>query len=306
MNHGCPNSQCKVSYQLLFQVKDGHFFRRDDSRYIQRFKCKICGTKYSKATFTLEKNQKKRRINQQVRANLSSGMSMRACAYNLKVARKTIERKLVYLAKKARMNQQKFLELVRENPLEKIQFDDLISSVHTKLKPISVSVVVDPKTFLILGARCAEIPAFGHLAAISRKKYGRRKNLHPKILSELLFDLKEVISPFVEIRTDEHKRYPEIIKKIFPHSTHDFYKGMRASVVGMGELKTKGYDPLFAINHTLACFRYGIDRFIRKTWCTSKKIENAQMHIDIYIDYHNEKKLWKRFKSKKLKKLVIH
>jgi transposase-like protein len=290
MEQGCPNKSCKVSYQILFQVKDGFYHRRDDSRKIQRYKCKICQTRYSRATHTLEFAQKKRRLNRMIRANLASGMSMRSCAYNLNLARKTIERKFVYLAKKSRMNQKALLESWRYNPIKDVQFDDLISSIHTKLKPVSVSVVIDPRTFKILGARVAEIPAFGKIAALSRRKYGRRQNQHPQVLSELLFDLKGSISSDALFKTDEHKRYPEIIAKHFPRAQHKAYKGLHASIIGMGELKTKNYDPLFAINHTLACFRGGMNRFIRKTWCTSKTLKHTQDHIDIYIDYYNEKK----------------
>jgi len=228
---------------------------------------------------------------------------MRACAYNLKVARKTIGRKLLYLSKKAKINQQKLLLLWEQNPLKNIQFDDLISSIHTKLKPISISVVVDPKSYMILGAQVAEIPAFGKTAKISRAKYGRRQNMHPQILSELLSNLKSVIASDALFVTDEHKRYPEIIKKYFPFSKHETHKSIPASVAGMGELKTRSFDPLFAVNQTLACFRYGIDRFIRRTWCTSKKMENVQHHIDIYLDYHNEKKLFRC--KKKAKKIIL-
>lgn len=290
MEQGCPNKSCKVFHQTVFQVKDGHYYRRDDSRRIQRYKCKICFSRYSKATHTLEFAQKKRRLNKMIRANLASGMSMRSCAYNLNLARKTIERKFVYLAKKARMNQRELLKMWTQNPLVNIQFDDLISSIHTKLKPISVSVVVDSKNLKILGARAAEIPAFGKIAEISRRKYGKRANHHPQTLSKLLFELKTFISPTAEFKTDEHRRYPEIIASHFPKAKHKASKGLPASIVGMGELKTKRFDPLFAINHTLACFRGGMNRFFRRTWCTSKSLEHTQDHIDIFIDYYNEKK----------------
>jgi len=290
MKQGCPNKSCKVFHQIIFQVKDGRFYRHDDSRTIQRYKCKICLTRYSHSTHTLEFAQKKRRLNKVIKFNLASGMSMRACAYNLNLARKTIERKFVYLAEKARLNQAELLLLWRKNPINEIQFDDLVSSIHTKLKPITVSVVVDPSTFKILGAQVAEIPAFGKIAELSRKKYGRRQNHHPQVLSKLLFDLKECIAPTATFKTDEHKRYPELIGKHFPNAKHITHKGIPASIVGMGELKTRRYDPLFAINHTLACFRGGMNRFIRRTWCTSKSQKHTQAHIDIFIDYYNEKK----------------
>jgi hypothetical protein len=290
MNHGCPNILCKVFQQSIYQIKDGFYYRRDDSRLIQRFRCKICRQRYSKSTFTLEFAQKKRRLNKTIRNNLASGMSMRSCAYNLNIARKTVERKFIYLAKLARLNQQELLKLWAQNPIAEVQFDDLISSIHTKLKPISVSVVVDPRSFKILGARAAEIPAFGKIAEISRRKYGRRKNHHPEILSKLLFELKNSISKTAVFKTDEHKRYPEMIAKHYPQAVHKTSKGLPATIVGMGELKSKSYDPLFAINHTLACFRGGMNRFFRRTWCTSKTMQHTQDHIDIYIDYYNEKK----------------
>jgi len=291
MNIGCPNKSCVFYNKSDFQMKDGFYFRRDDSRKIQRFRCKTCKTRYSKSTFKLEKNQKKRRINHIVRSMLSSGMSQRNCAYVLKVARKTIERKILYLSKKAELNQANFLSQFKMHPVLDVQFDDLISSIHTRLKPISVSVVICPQTYTILGAKVSEIPAFGKLAEISRRKYGKRKNLHPETLDKLLLDLKPFISNIAHFKTDEHKHYPGLIRKHFPNSTHQTFKGQRATIVGMGELKTKNYDPLFAINHTLACFRYGMNRFLRRTWCTSKKLENIQRHINIFIDFHNERKL---------------
>ena len=297
MQKGCPNKLCKVFHQIIFQAKDGHYYRCDDSRKIQRYRCKICKKRYSKATHTLEFAQKKRRFNKTIRANLASGMSMRACSYNLNLARKTIERKFIYLSKLARVNQEALIQRWKENPFNEVQFDDLISSIHTKLKPISISVVVDPITFKILGASAAEIPAFGKIAEISRRKYGRRLNQHPVTLSKLLFDLKGIIAKEALFRTDEHKHYPEIIRKHFPKALHKKHKGLPASVVGMGELKTRKYDPLFSINHTLACFRDGMNRFIRKTWCTSKTLKHTQYHIDIFIDYHNEKKEKMRIKK---------
>jgi len=287
----CPNNLCPSCKIGQFQLKDGFYFRREDSRKIQRYRCKICQTRYSKSTFSLEKNQKKRRINLIVRNMLSSGISQRNCAYILKVARKTIERKLLYLSKKSKFNQEITLGCFKENPIHDVQLDDLISSIHTKLKPISVSVVVCPKTYLILGASVSEIPAFGKLAEVSKRKYGKRKNEHPKVLEKLLIDLKPYISQIAHFKTDEHKKYAEIIRKHFPDSTLQQFKGKRATVVGMGELKTKSYDPIFAINHTLASFRYGMNRFLRRTWCTSKKLENVQHHINIFINFHNERKL---------------
>ena len=55
-----------------------------------------------------------------------------------------------------------------------IQFDELQTIEHTKCKPVSVAVAVSKKERKILGIEVSQMPATGHLAAISRKKYGKR------------------------------------------------------------------------------------------------------------------------------------
>lgn len=288
MNLGCPNPKCKVHQQPLFQKKDGHYFRADDARFIQRFKCKICSKKYSSATFKLEYRQKKRRFNQYIRQDYTAGKSINRMALHLNLHPKTIERKLQYLAEKARRSQKNLLQKMQKNKIAEIQFDDLIASIHTKLKPVSISVVIDPEQRVILGARVAEIPAFGKIAEISKRKYGRRQNLHPKTLDRLLFDLRENIASDCVFKTDEHKRYSEIIFKNYPHAKHLTFKGERATVAGFGEMKQRAFDPLFQINQTLAMFRANMNRLFRRSWNTSKKQMSLQEHLDIFIDYFNE------------------
>jgi len=52
-------------------------------------------------------------------------------------------------------------------------------------------------------------------------------------------------------------------------------------------IKKVGIDPLFGINHTLAMLRANISRLVRKTWCTTKKINQLANQLAIYIDYLN-------------------
>jgi len=288
MNTGCPNKECKVYLQPHFQKKDGHYFREDDARKIQRFQCKICLKKYSSSTHKLEYRQKKRRFNQRIREDYASGKSMNRLVIHTKLHPKTIQRKIEYLAKKARFSQQKLHQEIHEEKANEVQFDDLITSVHTKLKPLAISVVINPKDRIILGAVVSEIPAFGKIAKISRRKYGRRKNMHTKNLDLLLERLRNVIAHNAIFKTDEHKRYPELIQKHYPRSRHFTYKGERASVAGLGELKVKSFDPLFNINQILATFRANINRLFRRTWNTTKKEQHLQDHVDIFIDYFNE------------------
>jgi len=291
MIQGCPNLNCKFYQQSDYVLKDGRFYRADDRHFVQRYKCKLCKKKFSYSTNTLEYRQKKRTINSIIKNELASGLSQRRCARNLKIDTKTVARKLIYLARKARINQADFLKSIQDGIIKEVQFDDLITSIHTKLKPVSISVIIDSKNRLILGAKVSEIPAFGKIAKMSRRKYGRRENHHPKNLDELFNVISSKIDPNAKFKTDEHQFYPKILAKYFPHCKHQRFKSMRASVAGLGELKSKKYDPLFMINHTLAMFRANINRLFRKTWCTSKSEQLLQDHVDIFVDYFNQMRL---------------
>ncbi len=213
-------------------------------------------------------------------------ISLRRAAKHLGIHRTTVERKLRYLARKARARNQKFLKS-RKNKVRHLQFDDLITIEHTKLKALTVSIAVDAHTRQVLGAKVARIGSFGHLANLSRKKYGRRTNRHSHALEALFQTIAPSVMANALIESDEHMRYPEFVRHYLPNREYKRYKGGRGCIAGQGELKKLGYDPLFVLNHTCAMFRANINRLIRKTWCTTKKPGRLQMHLEIFIDYYN-------------------
>lgn len=213
---------------------------------------------------------------------------MRRTARILNVHYLTVQRKLIYLAAKARRKHTEYLQDLKSQPVKHLQFDDLITSVHTKLKPLSVSIAIDADSRAILGVKVSEIPAFGHLAELSRRKYGRRKNQHEQKLNELFSEIAHVVHPNARICSDEHRLYAPAVASFFPHSDYRQFKGEKACVAGQGELKKIQYDPLFMINHTCAMFRGNINRLIRRTWCTTKKESMLENHLQIFIAYNNQ------------------
>ena len=287
MYYCCPNSNCKVYKKAICVIKNGTFKRKSDSQIVQKFKCTGCKKQFSKATFTLEKYQKKRTINYQVLKYISSNNSMRRIAKNLNVDKKTIKRKLDYLNIKAEQKNQKFLTRLKKDKVINLQIDDLITIEHTKLKPLTVSIAIDKNRRYILGAEVSKIPAFGHLAKLSVKKYGYRKSEHQEGLKRLFDKIQPVVSENALIESDEHKLYPEFIRKYFFKAEFIQSKGEKSCVAGQGELKKVKRDPLFMINHTCAIFRANINRLIRKTWCSTKRPEMLQKHINVFIYYYN-------------------
>jgi len=222
-----------------------------------------------------------------VEALLCSKMSMRRIAKVLRVDKKTVHRKLIFLGLKAKRFNEDYLEQNFSKSITHMQFDDVITKEHTKLKPLSISIAVDTQTRKILGLRVAQIPAFGHLASLARQKYGKRVSTHQKELDTFLEKLTPYIHSKAIIRTDEHKTYPDLVKRHFPNAEHQRFKGGRGCVAGQGELKKLHRDPLFILNHTCAMLRDNIARLIRKSWCLTKSPVMLQYHLDLYMKYHN-------------------
>ncbi|WP_408096559.1 hypothetical protein ACJVC5_16090 [Peredibacter sp. HCB2-198] len=284
MNKTCPNPSCAFPH---FVIRDGHFRRKDDSKVIQRFRCKNCGTRFSNATFSEAYRQKKRRVNFPLLKLLASGNSLRRSALLLGIHRTTVERKLSFLGKKCRrLNQESLLKL--KGRIHNIQIDDLITKENSKLKPLSVSICVDENRRRILAVEVSQIPAFGHLSRFALKKYGQRKDEHFEGLTRLFQTITPIVSSEVLVKSDEHQRYPGFVSAYLPKAKHLTFKSERGCVAGQGELKKVQFDPLFIVNHTCALLRANVNRLIRKTWCTTKDPKRLKDHLDVFVYFYNE------------------
>lgn len=293
MNRGCPNLNC----QSREFIKDGFYFRKNDSRKIRRYKCSKCNKKFSASTFQLEYRQKKRRVNYPFLKLYASGISLRKISKLLGIHQITAKRKLNYLAMKANMMNMKQLKDFEKFKIRHIQIDDLITIEHTKLKPLSVSTAVCADSRLILGNEVSQIPAFGHLARFSRKKYGERPSKHREGLERLFSNIKKYVIEKPVVSSDEHLLYPEFVNRHFPNAVHKRYKSERGCVTGQGELKKKKFDPIFSINHTYAMLRANINRLFRRSWCTTKDPKELKKHLDIYSYFHNKEILENNFRT---------
>ncbi len=269
-------------------VRKGRYFRTSDGQWIQRYFCLFCRKTFSSATDLPCYWQKKRKLNAAFDRLYSSCVSQRRAAILLGVNRKTAIRKFRFLAQQGRLKQGHWLKELAKTPVCKVQFDDLETSEHTKCKPLSVALAVEPKSRKILGFQVSSMPAKGHLAAIALKKYGPRADDRPQGWDALFQSLQPVVREDAEWLSDENPHYPRHLKRHHPKATHQTVKGRRGCVAGQGELKKIGFDPLFSLNHTCAMLRANLNRLVRRTWCTTKNPQGLIDHLWIYVRYHNE------------------
>jgi transposase-like protein len=287
MKKSCSNLGCALPEDF---IKDGSFRRKDDSKLIQRYRCKNCGTRFSSSTFTDTFWQKRRRINGRLVDLLSSGVSLRRSAILLRVNRRTIEKRLPFHARRCQKRNDRQLKPF-QGYTPNVQIDDLITKENSKLKPLSVSLAVDKDRHFILGTEVSQIPAFGHLAKVAIDKYGPRTDEHNEGLKRLferlsLFAVKEVL-----IESDEHQRYPSFVSAYFPQGKHQTFKSEKGCIAGQGELKKLQFDPLFSVNHACAMLRANINRLFRRTWCSTKDPRRLKNHLDIFIYFYNHMRI---------------
>ena len=263
----------------------GSYKRSSDGQVIKRYCCKVCKTTYSAATLSPLKWQKKRHINHPLMELLSNNINLNAAARILRVNPKTVAKKLRFLG--SMCQEMNMNNCQNYSQINDIQFDELQTIEHTKCKPLSVAVAVSKKERKILGFEVSSMPATGHLAKISRKKYGKRPDDRLKGMRQLFDHLSQQLSSDISISSDECPFYKSVVKKYFPAANYNQYLGKKGCIAGQGELKKTAFDPIFSINHTFAMMRANISRLIRKTWNTTKKVEGLIDHLNIYVWMHN-------------------
>jgi transposase-like protein len=291
MKRQCPDSEClsrKLDPKSGLVVRKGFYFRGSDGQRVQRYHCRACLRNFSSATFNPCYRQKRRKLNHPICLLLNSGVSQRRTARILGISRKTVVKKIRFLAEKAKTEHTIWLKSLSEHPLTHVQFDDLETSEHTKCKPLSVALAVEPKTRKILGFQVSSMPAKGHLSQVALRKYGPRKDRRKEGWNSLFENLKPVVSPHAEFLSDENPHYPKHCRRHFPDAIHRTVKGKRGCIAGQGELKKIGFDPLFSLNHTCAMLRANLNRLFRRTWCTTKTPAGLINHLWLFVNYHNQ------------------
>ena len=201
----------------------------------------------------------------------------------LKCSPTTIARKLIWLSK--------YKKWYPQSSINHIQIDEMESIEHTKLKPLTIPLCVSDE-FQILGIEVGKIPAKGHYAELARKKYGARANEREIVFRKLLTNLKDQLSiKPITITTDSHPMYANLIKEYFPDAKHiqvmaRTMKEKKRELIHQKVFK-KVFDPLFALNQRCAKIRSDVRRMTRRSWCTTKKIENLKRHLELYQIYNN-------------------
>lgn len=220
-------------------------------------------------------------LNHKLAVLLIHGNSLRSSAKILGLTYRNTYLKFLWLGKQAGWIKAKLRFKARE-----LEFDEMETIHHTKCKPLSIALMVN-ENYEILSAEVAQMPAKGPLAEFSVKKYGFRKDERELVLKKSFERLQSQLDSKVElIKSDAKPSYRKYVKQYFPHvkyEVHSRVNKQRHRDRLHEKFHKKLYDPLFALNQRCALLRSSIRRLTRRSWCTTKKPENLQGHLDIFI-----------------------
>lgn len=266
--------------------KRGFYRQRLQARYVQRFKCENCHKFFSTKTFAIDYYQKKPFINRPLFRSLCSGVSLRRSALNLDVSYSTVYRRFLWLMELAKIKHSEFIKSLKD--VNVLFIDEMETIEHTKLKPVTIPMLVDENR-RFLGVGVGRIPAKGRMARFSELKYGKRPDESTEKIRALFNLLPQDFKPHV-VASDGKKAYSGLIQDRFPEVPHSVFIKKKTKVTEMPFLnqQKKKFDPLFSVNHRCAMIRSDLKRFVRRSWCTSKKLENLLGHLTIYACYNNK------------------
>lgn len=278
----CPNPTChQHQFKSVGFNRRGYFHIKRARQYILKFQCKQCKKIFSSRTLKPDYRHKKMDLNLKLHKLLVEGSSLRSCARILNMTYYNTYKKFLWLRTLVDIEKKKLKLQAKE-----LQFDEMETIHHTKCKPLSIAIFVN-ENHQILELKVAQMPAKGRLAQFSVKKYGYRSDERVEKMKAGFESLKKNLVSFPStIKSDAHPTYLKIVKQYFPNIKYEQINQAdkkRHQDRLHEKLQKKRFDPLFNVNHKCALLRSQIKRLCRRSWCTTKKVENLQLHLDLFL-----------------------
>jgi transposase-like protein len=289
----CPLPDCPSLTTRHFRWRrKGRFTRRCDGRSVPRFLCLECRRTFSSQTFRVDYRLKKPRLHLTLFRDFVSKNTMRQSARMLGCHRRTVAHRLHLLGQHCRAFHESVLERARTSGgLGGVfQLDELETFEHSRLlKPVTMPMLIERRSFFVVHASCAPLPARGRLSPRMRAKKekleqqagDKRRSGSVAAVRECFDCLARLHRPTgnVFVQTDRKTSYATALKRIFvdriQHERHS------------SQAPRNYENPLFPINHTFASLRDELSRLVRRNWAASKLRERLETHVWIWIAYRN-------------------
>jgi hypothetical protein len=223
---------------------------------------------------------------------LCSKVTRRQAARVFGVNRKTVERRFVRMAEvSADFHRAQLVKCHNRGGIRGVfQLDELETFEHNrKLKPLTMSVLIERKTYFVVHARAGTLPArrplkpreLERLAEIQAVE-GKRLSQSRACVQESFHMLNRILAPNAPVvfQSDMKRTYSIACRRATRGRL--FFHRVTSS------RKRRDYrNLLFPINHTLAMMRDGISCLVRRSWAACKTIRGLERHAAVWMAYRN-------------------
>lgn len=286
----CPHALCpsQAAGGFTYRLR-GSFQRALDQRIVQRYSCNVCKRFFSDQTFRLDYRLRRPELTERAFGLFASKVTHRQSARLLRCARGTVQHRLELLGRHCRDFQALQRRRLKGALSPQLALDELETyETDRRLKPLTVPVLLHEPSWFVLDVQVAPLASRGGLAPqhAERKqalveREGPRKSGSTAAVRQCLANVAELLQPEAAgmLRTDQKKTYVGLKKKLLPE---------RVTHVQVSSKEPRGLEnPLFRINRTLAMLRDGVSRLVRRTWAASKKREQLEKHLWVWIVFRN-------------------
>jgi transposase-like protein len=279
----CPKCRARNNGSRRFYTKQGYFKTKHDHQPVPRYRCKHCGANFSSHTFRDTYRQHKPRLNRKVYKLLCSGVTFRRSAKILRVSRNTVTAKFHWLCAKARKCHVRALKTWRGS-VTTVEFDEMESYQGSRLNMLSLSMAVEKERGLILDARVALMRPKGMLAKKCPKARLRwNQDTRKEASTSVLRRVNRLAGGRVTIRCDGKPQYRTLIKD----NVRSYFIEICSREPGHPETwRRTNY-----FNHVAAKIRADLARMKRRTWACTRKWQNLQKHLYLYMAWNNQYKV---------------
>jgi transposase-like protein len=275
----CPKCRARNSSSGRFYSKYGCFTPRHNHQPVPRYRCRLCHAHFSSRSFSNTFREHKPKLDPLVFNALCSGMTFRRTAKVLRVSRNTVTAKFHKLAAKARRLHVRALQQ-RLHSMTAVEFDEMESYQGSRLNMLSIPLAVQPKSGFILDARVARMRPKGMLARKHPNAWRRwSEDTRKEACGAVLRRVQRLSGGGVLVRCDAKPQYPGLIRA--------YVKGAQIELCRRGPDFPESRRFTGYLNHAAAKLRADLARLRRRTWACTRRWQNLQQHLYLYMAWSN-------------------
>jgi transposase-like protein len=283
----CPNVECEHhrAPERGFFIRRGSYTTRCRFESVPRYRCRSCRINFSRQTFRSDRYDRRPDLNGPLFLLLCSGVGLRQVARLLHVDPHTVQSKMRKMAKTLGPLHEHLCPRLPEG--RTLVLDEEETYEAASIRPLTMPVLIEQRTWFVVATGVGTIRRLARVGSDRRRRQqfdelarGRRQDQSRECTRRVLLQLAR-LQPTGEVtlRSDDKAMYGVLVREIFgERMRHETTPGTR--------VRDK-YNPLFAINVTLAMTRDLCGRLRRKSWLVTKKADCLQDHLHVFTIYRN-------------------